>query len=540
MPGTLDLATVRRAMEIFAEQLRRHRDEIDSLNVYPVPDGDTGTNMLMTQEAVVSALAALPSTGSGSGEVANVISRAALMGARGNSGVILSQVLRGICERLPADGTFGPQDVAAALEHASAEADRAVAKPADGTMLSVLRDAARASGDAARSMQPEGAVSPVLRAALDAARRSLRRTTDILPDLRRAGVVDAGGKGIVLLLDAMMAATEDLAPSEAPGPMGPVGRVSEVAAVGAADESREVQYLLEAHDGVIAPLRGELAAIGDSLVVVGGGGLFAVHVHTNEPDEAVSAGRRAGNVRDLRITDLRDQATGCVVGQARAVQVAKQACGLVAVAEGAGLTRTFRSLGAVVVPGGPGRNPSVAELLRAIETAPSDVVVVLPNHPNIGPAAERAVHEGAKQGRVIASSSPVVGLSAAATFNPLATLEDNAKAMEDAVAACRSGEVAQAGRDAETPAGPLHRADWLALADGDLIAAGRTVGPVAAGLVRRLASDGAEVVTVVVGADASPEDRRSVEDAVRRALPSLQLELVDGGQPRYPFLIGVE
>jgi len=539
MPGTLDLATFRRALEIFAEELRRHREEIDSLNVYPVPDGDTGTNLLMTQEAVVTALASMPAERVGPEEVGTAISRASLMGARGNSGVILSQILRAMCERLPADGTLGPGGLAAALEHSAEEARRAVARPVEGTMLSVIRVASGAATHAAASDR-DGDVTPVIEAALGEARRALARTTELLPELTRARVVDAGGKGIVLMLVALHAAVEGRTPSEPVGPLGPVGRSPADGVRAELDFSHEVQYLLEADASSIATLRGALADIGESLVVVGGGRLYNVHVHTNEPGQAVEAGSRAGHTRNVQIADLKDRVTSCLGGQARAVRVAEQVCALVALAEGDGISRAFRSLGALVLEGGAGHNPTVADLAGAIEAAPSDAVVVLPNHRNIGPAAERAAGETSKEVWVVPSPSVPGGLSAAAAFNPLATLQDNAKVMEEAIGGCRSGALARAERDADTSAGPVKRGDWLGLAEGEVVAAGAGADATAAEVVRRLAAETAEMITLIVGADVTAGDRRLVEETLRGSFPSLELELLEGGQPAYPFLIGVE
>ncbi|HEX9312124.1 MAG TPA: DAK2 domain-containing protein, partial [Actinomycetota bacterium] len=299
MAGTLDASTLRRSMDLFAEALRQHREEIDSLNVFPVPDGDTGTNMLLTQEAVVSELASLDGR-TDLRTLGDAISRASLMGARGNSGVILSQVLRGLCERLPDDGLVDPKELAGAIGHASHEADRAVAMPQDGTVLSVLRDAAGAAADAAG----DGAGVPdVVEAVLERARRSLAKTREVLPELRRAGVVDAGGKGLVLLFDALRAALVGAALTEPVGPLGPVGisTESEAGAEPDQDFGFEVQYLLEAEQAAVGPLREALAGIGDSLVVVGGGGLYNVHVHTDSPDRAVALGGEAGRLRERSV-----------------------------------------------------------------------------------------------------------------------------------------------------------------------------------------------------------------------------------------------
>ena len=304
MSRGLDPLTLRKAMEAYADGLRKHRDVLDSLNVYPVPDGDTGTNMLLTQEAVVAALA-----GSGADSIGAVISRASLVGARGNSGVILSQVLRAICETMPQGGPAGPQEVASALQHASDEAFKGVAKPVEGTVLSVLRDAASAASAAA----VEGAASAtVLRAALEAGRASLAGTKQTLPELRAAGVVDAGGKGIVVLLDALHATLIGEPASEPLEPLGPVGRRETERSDRPSLPAFEVQYVLEAREEDVPALRETLGSLGDSLVVAGGSGLYSVHVHTQEPELAVRAGELAGRTRDVRVVGLEGRPVGCV------------------------------------------------------------------------------------------------------------------------------------------------------------------------------------------------------------------------------------
>src|SRR5439155_1372481 len=265
-------------------------------------------------------------------------------------------------------------------------------------------------------------------------------------------------------------------------------------------------------------------------------------VHTNDPDQALEAGSRAGQVRDGRVADLRDQMMGCLTGQARAVRLAEEVCALVAVAEGDGLARTFRSLGAAVVRGSPGRNPSVGELAATIAACSADAVVVLPNQPNVAPLAELAAAQTSKDVRVVPVASIPAGFSAATAFNPLATLQENEKVMEEAARACRSGEIVRADREAETPAGRVERGQWLGIADGEVVAVGAEPAAVATELVRGLAPalETAEVLTLVVGADAGDAEARSVETEVRRAFPTLELEVVEGGQPGRPFLIGVE
>ncbi|HYT80598.1 MAG TPA: DAK2 domain-containing protein [Actinomycetota bacterium] len=535
MEDRLDAATLRRAMQIYAESLRDHRAELDSLNVYPVPDGDTGTNLVMTQEAVLSAL---PRHGDEDDmrALGAAIARGSLMGARGNSGVILSQILRGICEKPPSGDAFSPTELASAFQRAAEEAHRAVAKPVEGTVLTVIRDAARAALNAAG----QNGCLVVVEAALKEARASLVRTEKLLPQLSRAGVVDAGAKGIVLLLDAMRAALSGESLSEPIGPLGPVGQASEARQVGRLEFAFEVQYLLEAPDEAMPSLRQGLATLGDSLVVVGGNGLFNVHVHTNEPGSAVELGVEAGRPRDVQIVDLEDQVVDCIGGQARAVRVAEQVCALVAVAEGNGLARIFASLGALVVGGGPGNNPSVGDLIKAIESAPAGAVMVLPNHENVAPATQKAAVEVTKDVRVVQSLSIPSGLAAATVFSPLAQVDENARAMEEAAEACRWGELVRAERDAQTPAGSVQRGDWIGTNRGQVVSVNKSLSACTGDVGRCLAGDDAEVVTLIVGADATPKERDTVRAALEEALPGLELQVLEGGQPRYPFLIGVE
>jgi dihydroxyacetone kinase-like predicted kinase len=306
-------------MTAFAEGLRAHRSELDSLNVFPVPDGDAGTNLLATQEAVLASVAALPA-GSGAGlpTLCRAVTDGSLMGARGNSGVILSQVLRGLCHVLARDEAAGAASLAAALSAAATEAYRAVVRPREGTMLSVLRDAATA----ARQAEGDHAdAEPVVEAAMAAARESLAGTREILPELREAGVVDAGGKGIVLLLDSLRSALLGVPLSEPVGPLGPVGReaVTELGSGVQVPFGYEVRYLLEAGDGDVDPLRAALADLGDSVVVVGGGGRYHVHVHTNDPAAAVEVGEVAGRTRDVAVADLAHQVEACLAGPAAAL-----------------------------------------------------------------------------------------------------------------------------------------------------------------------------------------------------------------------------
>lgn len=522
-------------MELFREALETHREELNSLNVYPVPDGDTGTNLLLTQRAVTSALENLPSD-SGLRTVATVVSRASLMGARGNSGVILSQVLRAICEALPTSGEVASPQLAAALEHAAYEAYRTVAKPAEGTMLSVLRDTKAAARQAARSDAECGAV---LTASLAAARESLNRTKDVNQDLRRAGVVDAGGKGIVLLLDAMRTAVTDEPMTEPVGAFGPVGSTDQEVLAPRSMAASEVQYLLEGPDDALPLLREALQPLGESVVVVGGGGLFNVHVHTDEPDAVVRAGERAGSVRDVSVVSLSDQVGACIAGQARAVRVAEETSAVV-VADGEGLVRAFESLGAVVVRVSPLKNPSVSDLVSAIHAAPGDAVLVLPNHRDVVPIAERAAAEPSKRTVVVPAVSIPSGLSAVAAFNPAAGLEENVRSMKEVLASSRSGELFRVGRGADAPSADPVTGDWIGVVEGEVVYTGPSVGDAASAAASRLVHRDVELLTLIVGSDAGEENERLVRSAVGQAHRGVRIEVLAGDQARPEFLMGVE
>jgi len=365
----------------------------------------------------------------------------------------------------------------------------------------------------------------------------------VLPDVKKitAGVVDAGAKGMVLLFDALASVLGGHDLTVEVGPSGPVGHVEGVDRGGLSFRF-EVMFLLETADERVPGLTERLGELGDSLVVVGGGGMFKVHVHTNEPDQAVEVGRRAGSARDVHVVDLEDQvADHCVAGQARAVRVAEhQSTALVAVADGDGLARIFRSLGAVVVPGGPGRNPSVGDLVAAIHAAPAAAVVLLPNHRNVIAAAERAAAASGKDVRVVPTRSILAGLAAAAAFNPMAPPEGNEEDMSEAAGATRAIEVTRAVRDADTPKGAVRAGDWLGLADGEVEVVGGEPADVAARLVAALRTDDHEVLTLVVGEDPSEQEAAAVEEALRAAAPDLQVEVHRGGQPHYAYLIGLE
>jgi DAK2 domain fusion protein YloV len=524
----------------YRDALRVHQDTINRLNVYPVPDGDTGTNMALTLESVVGEL-------NGASEMAAVcraISHGSLMGARGNSGVILSQILRGVAQRFEAtpDGADA-RVVADALGTAADAAYDAVVRPVEGTILTV----ARAAADAARGGTD---LVDVLDRARTAAADALARTPDLLPVLAEAGVVDAGGAGYVLLLDAFLHVADGRPmpePDEGAAGEAPVPAAAH-ASVG--DLRYEVMFFLEARDDTIPAFRDVWAGIGDSIVVVGGDGWWNCHIHTDDVGAAIEAGVDAGRPRQIRVTDLLEQVEeerwvreapptpeeggpGVVGGPATTA--------VVAVASGAGVGRLLRSVGVqAIVAGGQSMNPSTAQILEAVEACPAESVIVLPNNANIIPVADQVAPLTAKVVRVVATRSLTEGLAAAFVYDPEGSGAANESAMAEVLGRVVTGEVTRAVRDAVTPAGPVRQGEYLGMTrDGPAVVA-PTVAEAGTGLLARLLVADHEIVTVLEGDGATPAATRRITEWLAAEHPDVLVEVHHGGQPLYPYLFSIE
>nr|QLJ99802.1 DAK2 domain-containing protein [Micromonospora carbonacea] len=539
MLDTLDAAAVRRWCAGGLAALRRHQGEIDDLNVYPVPDGDTGTNLVLTltsaQQALALDLDTLPDVGpTPHGHALRLMARGALLGARGNSGVILSQILRALADTLAAVPVVRGRQLAAALGDAAAAAYAAVAQPVEGTVLSVVAAAARAAGSA-----DSDDLRTVAREAAGAAAEALARTPEQLPALARAGVVDAGGRGLCLLLDALVEVVTGESPRRPPPAPRPVRPPPVTAAreTGSEEYAYEVQFLLDADAEAVARMRQTLAGLGDSLVVVGDGATdgasdtWNVHVHVNDVGAAVEAGVEAGRPYRISVTrfaDERAEPAGRRDGRAAVV-----------VASGAGIAELFAGEGATVVPG----NPSTGELLDAIRATSAARVVVLPNDPNtqaVANAAAREAHALGVRVSVVPTRSPVQALAALAVRDPQRPFADDVIAMAEAAGACRYAEVCWASREALTVAGPCRPGDVLALVEGEVHLIGVDLADTCAAVVDRMLGGGGELVTLLSGADAPDGLADAVAEHVARRWPFVEVQAYPGGQPHYPLLVGVE
>jgi DAK2 domain fusion protein YloV len=537
-------------MEASRDVLRTHQAVVNRLNVYPVPDGDTGTNMALTLEAVVGELERL-GPGAPMADVCKAVAHGSLMGARGNSGVILSQLLRGLADRLGPLEAVGAADLAAALVLASDLAHQAVVRPVEGTILSVARAAGEgASGAAARG----DGLAATVECCRAAAATALARTPEQLDVLARAGVVDAGGTGYLLLLDALLHVVDGRPLPEAPVepatfPMAAPAGWTSAADSGLAELRFEVMYLLEAPDDTIADFKEVWAGLGDSIVVVGGEGLWNCHIHTNDIGPAIEAGLDAGRPREIRVTDLAEQVEEerwvrqGAEGQPEAPGPPGPAptTAVVAVVSGAGVGRIFRSLGVHgQVVGGQSMNPSTADILAAVEDQGSAQVVVLPNNKNIRPVAEQVDELTERTVRVVPTGSIVEGFAALMAYDPAAGADANAEAMTASAGRVLAAEVTRAVRDATTEAGPVRAGDWIGLTGDGVVSVADTVFGATCGLLERTLTDRHELVTLIEGEGATAGDTRRIRDWLDEVHPEVALEVHHGGQPLYPYLLGIE
>ena len=520
------------------------RAEIDAMNVFPVPDGDTGTNVYLTLEAGCAGIDEAMALDSSMPSAVMGLARGTLLGARGNSGVILSQILRGAAEVLaaiPSERDIRGTDIAAMLERGTELAYLAVAKPVEGTILTVVRAAANAARTASTH---SSAVSPAQAAgaASDGAAQALEETPSLLESLRIAGVVDAGGRALVVVLDALVDVLSGARRTPSTTPRVQDVQVSAVGLQFAGAQltwprftgpQYEVMYLLDADEASVERLRVFLASIGDSLVVSGADPLWNVHVHVDDPGAAVEAGMEAGRPHGIRITALDKQVLG---GE-------RQPRALVAVTHGPGTAALLREAGAFTVAALPNTRPSTAELLAAILASGADDVIVLPSDGDTCAVAGVAAAEARAGGvrvSVIPTKAIVQTLAAAAVHDPRSRFEDDVVAMTRAAGATRYAAVTVASREVLTTAGPCRIGDVLGLVDGDISVVGGDSAGVVRDLLNAMLAAGGELVTLVFGSDVTPAFADSVNSWLATEHPMVEVTAYDGGQPLWPVIIGVE
>jgi DAK2 domain fusion protein YloV len=513
--------------------LERNRQRIDDLNVYPVPDGDTGTNLTMTARAVVDELDR--TTTEDRAGLVKEVTRAALMGARGNSGVILSQIIRGAAETLRTNGEVDTHTLAQAFRSASDAAYRAVRQPVEGTMLSVIREMA----EEGESSENDGLTKPELLARLvKRGEEAVARTPEQLEVLREAGVVDAGGAGLLEIVRGLAATA-----AGEPLPEAPAAR-EELNIEAIHQELSPFRYcttfMIEGDDLDSEGIEKELEQLGDSLLVVGDPEALKVHVHTDEPGSALAVGTRAGMIEGVEIANMHEQTLQREQRLLEAVPDAPPtATGVVAVVAGDGNRKLFESLGATrIVEGGQTMNPSTSALVEAIESTPAAEVVVLPNNLNVILSAEQAAGLVDKPVTVVPTDSLPAGLAAMLAFDPDRPAAENAAAMNEVLDEVKTGEVTIASRDVDMNGVSVRKGAWLGLADGKAVAGGPDFDDVAAAVAERLLEEPRSVMTLLTGADEPELD--GLLERIQERHPDLELDVQAGGQPHYPLLLSAE
>jgi len=535
------------------------RPEIDALNVFPVPDGDTGTNVYLTMEAACAAADEAAASGSNRAEVARALARGAMLGARGNSGVIVSEYLRGLGDalcRLPDAREIGGTELAAMLGEGAETAYRAVSRPVEGTILTVARAAAQAAEQAgADTVQ-------VARQAAQSARIALGRTPTQLPALAAAGVVDAGGRALVVILDALVGfLTGEEVPGHEAAILPSQHRPSHQPTGPAYDgPAYEVMYLLDTDPTGAQELRAELEGMGDSVLVVGDGALWRVHAHVDDAGAAIEAALARGRPHRIQVTVLAAEydhrpvevdRSSSELGREVVERDGESGNGarlnstraLVAVVHGRGIADLLASLGVHIVWAEPAQRPSTTEFLDAIANVGAPEIVLLPSDKDTQPVAEVAARQARAQGRriaVIPTRAVVQTLAAIAVHDPSLAFEDDTVAMTRAASATRYAAVTIASRTALTSAGPCQVGDCLGLVDGDIALVGPSVDEVARGVLDAMLAVGGELVTLVLGSGAQMDFGQHLVDWLGVSHPTVEVSLVQGGQPLWPVIIGVE
>lgn len=516
--------------------LERHSEYVNSLNVFPVPDGDSGTNMLLTMQAALKEVGHSPAHSASA--ICSDLSHGALLGARGNSGVILSQIIRGFARAIEKKEVITARDFGGAMVEGSRTAYKGVVKPVEGTILTVCREAADAAVVAASQSDD---LRLVLGKTVDAARGSVVRTPLLLPVLKEAGVVDAGGQGLLTILEGMCKYLK--------------GEPIEMSthAVGAQSLEHltreegwgfDIQFHVRGTGLDVDAIRDKIASMGESALIVGDPSLIKVHVHAPTPGAILDYGCSIGTITNVVVENMQEQYIDFLAGQTTHPAVtAEQIAGMttVAVASGPGLARVFSSLGVgAIVSGGQTMNPSTQDILNAIDSVKTDQVIVLPNNKNIIPAAEQARELAKKRVTVIPTRTIPQGIAALLAFNFQSDLETNAQAMTRAAKNIYTAEITTATRSANIDGVEVKQGQVIGLVDGTLQVSGDDPAEIALGLLKKMNTAEREIVTLYYGDLVSEDEAQGLASRIRSAFPSQEVEVVNGGQPHYHYIISVE
>jgi len=521
--------------------LEKSASDIDALNVFPVPDGDTGTNMLLTMRSSIEE--AYQTNDSSASTIAQAMAQGALMGARGNSGVILSQIWRGLAQGLQNKKSFTGKELAAALQLASKMAYKGISNPVEGTILTVIKDAAAAAQAKAKN---DGELISVMEAAVDAANESVANTPTLLPVLRDAGVVDAGGQGLFTILDGalrylrgeaeqMQFRKPQIIASNIPQPV----KLSRLVALDEVPFGYCTEFLLKGEHLNPDEIRTKLQKKGQSLIVVGDNNTTRVHIHTLDPGNIIRYATSLGTMHQVSIRNMDEQHQDFLEMQKERMPSVDVAT--VAVVAGDGLAEVFTSLGVTaIVPGGQTMNPSTKDILQAVKKVASDKVVILPNNTNVILTAKQVQSLTEKKVEIVPTQTIPQGVAALLTFDYEADFETNAQLMKEALSKVKTIEITHAVRAAQVNGLKIRKKQSIGLLDGELLTAGNNPSDVLLKILTKLDPKKMEIITIYYGADTKQTEAEQVSASIRERYPKLQVEVVRGGQPHYNYIVSIE
>nr|WP_242585443.1 DAK2 domain-containing protein [Enterococcus sp. DIV0242_7C1] len=539
-----------------ASRLHVNAEYVNSLNVFPVPDGDTGTNMNLSMTSGAKAVA--DSRSEKVGELTTVLSKGLLMGARGNSGVILSQLFRGFSKQIPDVVTLNAQDLAAAFTHGVETAYKAVMKPVEGTILTVSREAAR-SGE--RKAKETDDCIEVMEAVVKGAKRALAKTPDLLPVLKEVGVVDSGGQGLLFIYEGFLEAlsgnflaTEVYEPT--PGEMDEMVNAEHHRGVSGHVATEDIKFgycteiMVQIGEGPTVDsdfdydtFRNYLNELGDSLLVVNDDEIIKVHVHTEHPGEVMNYGQKFGSLVKIKVDNMRLQHETLVEhdAQAAAAPKARVPYAVIAIAAGEGVQELFRSLGAsYIISGGQTMNPSTEDILKAVKEVNADQVIILPNNKNIFMAADQAAEVADIPVAVVPTKTISQGMTAMLAFNDQQSLEENKATMTEMIESVVSGQVTTAVRDTTIDNVEIKKDDYLGMIDGKIVVSEPDMAKASLDTLKRMIDEDTEIVTIIVGEGGTMKEAEQFAEALTAEFEDLETELHEGGQPVYPYLFSAE
>ena len=513
--------------------------DINALNVYPVPDGDCGINMLFTMRSSLTEAANLDDN-AGISSVAEALAKGSLMGARGNSGVILSQIWRGLCEGVKGKDTIDAKEFASALELASETARHALSNPVEGTILTVIKDAASAAAQEAFNSSS----SPIsaMEAAVDAARISVKKTPDLLQVLKDAGVVDAGGHGFFTLFEGALLHLKNNMDNRTPELLNSTAVLSVQTPQIAPEEEPYgfcTQFMINGTDLDLYGLRDSLTGMGKSLIVVGDFNNIRVHIHTQEPDKVLETALEYGEPVDIDINNMDEQHIEFLVLHKE--KMTKNGTAIIAVVNGDGMMNAFSDLGvSAIIPGGQTMNPSTMDMLQTIEEVTPDNIILLPNNKNVIPTANLLQPLTKKNIHIIPTETIPQGISALISYIPEEDFETNVKEMTDAITSVSSIEITRATRTTKVNGLNIGGGEIIGLLDGDILTSGKNYQDTIIELLADIDMDGKNVLTIYYGKDADPDHVNDISKIIGSRYPGLEVGIVDGGQPHYEYIISVD